>query len=69
LNCGNLAKADIPEGRFDKVCIYADNDQPGIQHALHLQRRLKEAGYEDVQCRMPAVVGQDFCDVWKSKET
>ncbi len=65
LNCGNLAKADIPAGRFTQVCIYADNDAPGIRHALLLQKRLREAGFRHVQCRMPAVAGQDFADVWK----
>ncbi|MDN2876106.1 toprim domain-containing protein, partial [Campylobacter jejuni] len=45
LNCGNLALADIPKGRFDKVIIFADHDhldvkkeyRPGEHFALLLK--------------------------------
>jgi len=41
LNAGNLAKADIPQGMFDEVIIYADRDpidqkQDGVQASIML---------------------------------
>lgn len=71
LNCGNLELADMPEGRFDKIIIFADHDavdlskghRPGEHHAKLLKARLEEAGYE-VELKIPAIEGTDFADVW-----
>lgn len=71
LNCGNLELADIPEGRFDKVIIFADHDaldpkkghRPGVHHAELLKARLEAAGYE-VEIKIPPVEGTDFADMW-----
>jgi putative DNA primase/helicase len=71
LNCGNLALADIPEGRFDKIIIFADHDfvdvkkeyRPGEHFALLLKDRLEKMGYE-VAIKMPLEEGTDFADVW-----
>lgn len=71
LNCGNLELADIPEGRFDKIIIFADHDavdlnkghRPGEHHAKLLKARLEAAGYE-VELKIPAIEGTDFADVW-----
>lgn len=71
LNCGNLALADIPEGRFDKIIIFADHDRmdikkgyrPGEHFALLLKQRLEKLGYE-VEIKTPADEGTDFADVW-----
>jgi len=71
LNCGNLELADIPEGRFDKVVIFADHDaidpkkghRPGVHHATLLKARLEAAGYE-VAIKIPPVEGTDFADMW-----
>jgi putative DNA primase/helicase len=71
LNCGNLALADIPEGRFDKIVIFADHDyidtkkqyRPGEHFAQLLRERLEKKGYE-VEIRIPPKEGTDFADVW-----
>jgi putative DNA primase/helicase len=71
LNCGNLELADIPEGRFDKIVIFADHDpvdlktgnRPGEHHAKKLKARLEAAGYE-VEIKMPPIEGTDFADLW-----
>jgi putative DNA primase/helicase len=71
LNCGNLAKADIPQGMFDKVIIFADHDEidqlkgyrPGEHYANLLRKKLQEKGVA-VEIKMPKQVGEDFCDVW-----
>lgn len=71
LNCGNLALADIPEGRFDEIIIFADHDavdlkhdyRPGEHHALLLKARLEKMGYK-VTIKIPAEEGTDFADVW-----
>lgn len=71
LNCGNLELADIPDGRFDKIIIFADHDaidlnkghRPGEHHAKLLKARLEKAGYE-VELKVPAIEGTDFADVW-----
>jgi putative DNA primase/helicase len=71
LNCGNLELLDIPEGRFDKIIIFADHDQvdlnkgyrPGEHHAKLLQARLEALGYE-VELKIPAIEGTDFADLW-----
>lgn len=71
LNCGNLALADIPEGRFDKIIIFADHDRfdlkkeyrPGEHFAELLKARLVKLGYE-VEIKIPQVEGTDFADVW-----
>lgn len=71
LNCGNLALADIPEGRFDKIIIFADHDKvdrkhgyrPGEHFALVLKERLEKMGYE-VEIKIPQEEGTDFADVW-----
>jgi len=71
LNCGNLALADIPEGRFDKIVIFADHDyidtkkqyRPGEHYAQLLRERLEKKGYE-VEIRIPPKEGTDFADVW-----
>lgn len=73
LNCGNLALADIPAGRFDKIIIFADHDRidakkgyrPGEHFALRLKERLEQMGYE-VEIKIPPVEGTDFADVWLS---
>lgn len=73
LNCGNLALADIPEGRFDKIIIFADHDRmdlkkqyrPGEHFAQLLKDRLEKVGYQ-VEVKIPAVEGTDFADVWLS---
>lgn len=79
LNCGNLALADIPEGRFDKIIIFADHDRvdvkksaalkkeyrPGTHFAMVLKERLEKMGYE-VEVKIPPVEGTDFADVWLS---
>lgn len=71
LNCGNLALADIPKGRFDKVIIFADHDhldvkkeyRPGEHFALLLKERLEKLGYV-VEIKIPPKEGTDFADVW-----
>lgn len=71
LNCGNLALADIPEGRFDKIVIFADHDyidtkkqyRPGEHFAHLLRERLEKKGYE-VEIKIPLKEGTDFADVW-----
>lgn len=71
LNCVNLALADIPEGRFDKIIIFADHDRtdlkkgyrPGEHFALLLKERLVKLGYE-VEIKIPLEEGTDFADVW-----
>lgn len=71
LNCGNLAIADIPANRFDKIIIFADHDpidlkngyRPGEHHAKLLQARLEAVGYE-VEIKMPPLEGTDFADLW-----
>ena len=71
LNCGNLALADIPKGRFDKVIIFADHDhldvkkdyRPGEHFALLLKERLEKLGYV-VEIKIPPKDGTDFADVW-----
>jgi putative DNA primase/helicase len=71
LNCGNLALADIPEGRFDKIIIFADHDfmdlkkkyRPGEHFALLLKERLEKIGYT-VEIKIPPEEGTDFADVW-----
>jgi len=71
LNCGNLELADIPEGRFEKIIIFADHDavdlrtghRPGEHHARKLKARLEAAGYE-VELKIPPVEGTDFADMW-----
>lgn len=75
LNCTNLALADLPEGRFDKVIIFADHDRidpkkkyrPGEHHAQLLKERLEKLGYE-VIIKMPPVEGTDFADIWKEMQ-
>lgn len=71
LNCGNLALADIPEGRFDKIIIFADHDRmdvkkeyrPGERFALLLKERLEKMGLQ-VEIKIPSEEGTDFADVW-----
>lgn len=71
LNCGNLALADIPEGRFDKIIIFADHDRvdlkkdyrPGEHFALLLKERLEKMGYQ-VVVKIPPKEGTDYADVW-----
>lgn len=71
LNCGNLELADIPEGQFDKIIIFADHDamdlkkghRPGEHHARQLKARLEATGYE-VELKIPPVEGTDFADLW-----
>ena len=71
LNCVNLSLADIPEGRFDKIIIFADHDfvdtkkkyRPGEHFAMRLKERLETAGYE-VVIKIPLEEGTDFADVW-----
>jgi putative DNA primase/helicase len=71
LNCGNLALADIPAGRFDKIIIFADHDhidvkkeyRPGEHFALLLRERLVKMGYA-VEIKIPPEEGTDFADVW-----
>lgn len=72
LNCGNLAKADIPK-RFTKVLIAADHDspdnkgfRPGEHHAEILATKLRASGFE-VIVRVPKDEGIDFCDLWEQK--
>jgi putative DNA primase/helicase len=73
LNCVNLSLADIPEGRFDKIIIFADHDlfdtkkgyRPGEHFAEKLKERLEAKGYE-VEVRIPKEEGTDFADVWLS---
>lgn len=75
LNCTNLALADLPVGRFDKVIIFADHDRidpkknyrPGEHHAQLLKERLEKLGYE-VIIKMPPVEGIDFADIWKEMQ-
>lgn len=71
LNCQNLAVADIPDGMFDKVIIFEDNDhvdqakgyRPGAHFAGLLEQRLRERG---IACerRSPSYEGSDFNDMW-----
>lgn len=76
LNCVNLALADIPEGRFDKIIIFADHDRtdlkkgyrPGEHFALLLKERLVKLGYE-VEIKIPLEEGTDFADVWCAIQT
>lgn len=71
LNCGNLALADIPPGRFDKIIIFADHDRmdlkkeyrPGSHFAALLKARLEGMGYQ-VEIKLPQKEGADFADVW-----
>lgn len=71
LNCGNLALADIPEGRFDKIMIFADHDRvdakkgyrPGEHFAVLLKDRLVKLGYQ-VEIKIPPKEGTDFADLW-----
>lgn len=71
LNCVNLSLADIPEGRFDKIIIFADHDfidtkkgyRPGEYYAVKLKARLEAMGYE-VEIKLPKEEGTDFADVW-----
>lgn len=71
LNCVNLSLADIPEGRFDKIIIFADHDlidtkkgyRPGEHFAAKLKERLVAMGYE-VEIKIPKKQGTDFADVW-----
>ena len=71
INAGNLAKADIPGDRFDKVLVFADDDpidknrgyRPGEHAAEVLKERLKTEGFE-TEVIMPKHQGQDFADVW-----
>lgn len=72
LNAGNLAVADIPEGMFDKVIIFADHDyldekkgyRPGEHYARLLETKLKERGIP-CEVKIPPKEGTDFADVWK----
>lgn len=71
LNCVNLSLADIPEGRFDEIIIFADHDRidakngyrPGEHYAKLLKARLEERG-ERVTIKLPREEGSDFADVW-----
>ena len=67
----NLAVADIPAGRFDRVVIYADHDKldpvhgyrPGEQNATLLLAKLQAMGIE-AEIVLPPVEGEDFADMW-----
>lgn len=71
LNAGNLAVADIPDGMFDKVIIFADHDyidpkhgyRPGEHYARKLEARLKERGIP-CEVKIPPQEGTDFADLW-----
>jgi putative DNA primase/helicase len=71
LNCSNLEMVEIPEGRFDKIVIFADHDQldpktnrrPGLHYVELLKARLEAAGYT-VELKVPPVEGTDFADLW-----
>jgi putative DNA primase/helicase len=71
LNAGNLAVADIPRSRFDKVIIFADHDKmdvdkgwrPGEHFAKKLKEKLEKEGFQ-VEIRLPPVEGTDFADMW-----
>lgn len=71
LNCHNIGCADIPNGRFDSVIIYADHDKlhpkhgyrPGEHYAQMLKEKLKERGIP-CEIKIPTVEGTDFADIW-----
>lgn len=71
VNAGNMAKADIPAGRFDRIIIFADHDKldsqkgyrPGEHFARLLQERLEKDGLS-VTVKQPRNEGSDFADVW-----
>ena len=71
LNAGNLAKADIPNGMFDEVIIYADRDpvdvktgwRPGEHYAQQLLKKLK-SNDQKARIKVPDEEGVDFCDIW-----
>jgi len=71
LNCHNIGCADIPDGRFDSVVIYADHDKlhpkhnyrPGEHYAKMLQEKLQARGIP-CEIKIPTVEGTDFADIW-----
>lgn len=73
LNCVNLSLADIPEGRFDEIIIFADHDRidtrhgyrPGEHYANLLRAQLEARGF-NVTVKLPPEEGQDFADLWKA---
>lgn len=73
LNCNNLGVADIPDGKFEKVIIFADHDKldpvtgyrPGEHHAEILKEKLDARGIA-CEIRKPPNEGTDFADEWKA---
>ena len=71
----NLAVADIPAGRFDRVVIYADHDKldpvhgyrKGEYSANQLLAKLMAMGI-DAEIVLPPVEGVDFADMWVNGE-
>ncbi|MBK4736011.1 DUF7146 domain-containing protein [Noviherbaspirillum pedocola] len=71
LNCVNLSVADIPDGKFDKVIIFADHDKidpvtghrPGEHRAAMLKEKLEARGIA-CEIRKPPKEGTDFADEW-----
>lgn len=67
----NLSVADIPEGQFDEVVIYADHDKvdifhkyrPGEHFAEILKSKLIAKGLK-VRIVMPEIECEDFADLW-----
>ncbi len=68
----NLSMADIPDGMFDRVVIYADHDpidtrqgyRPGEHHAQLLQEKLQARGMA-CDIVLPEKEGEDFADMWQ----
>lgn len=67
----NLGVADIPEGMFDRVVIYADNDKLDVRNNWHIgEHRAKQLQQKliakNIPCQivLPPTEDKDFADMW-----
>jgi putative DNA primase/helicase len=67
----NMGMAEVPDGLFDEVVIYADHDpvdpHVGYRPGEHFAEMLKESLLaRSIKCRivMPSTEGGDFADMW-----
>ena len=71
----NMGMAEVPDGRFDEVVIYADHDpidpKAGYRPGEHFAEMLKENLLSrNIKCRivLPPVEGKDFADMWTAND-